>query len=72
MDRSLLARGFLDGDAELVGAAMCPACLCGADLRQRPVPVEAEEIDGKVKMTGEVRLDDDKSGQMSFRIRLSH
>ena len=26
VDGSLLARGFFDGDAELVGAAMCPAC----------------------------------------------
>ena len=42
------------------------------DLLQRLVPVEAEEIDGKVKMTGEVRLDYDIAGQMSFRIRLSH
>jgi len=24
-----VGKGFFDGDTELVGAAMCPACLCG-------------------------------------------
>ena len=32
------------------------------DLRPRPAPAQAEEIDGKVKMTGKVRLDDGKYG----------
>lgn len=43
-----------------------------ADLRRRPVPAYAEEIDGKVKMMGEVRLDDERLGQMGFRTRPNH
>ena len=42
------------------------------DLRRRPVPAWAEEIQGEVKTTGEVRLDDDKIGQMGFRTRPNH
>jgi Fe2+ transport system protein B len=30
VDGAPLARVFCDGDARLVGAAMCPACGCGA------------------------------------------
>ncbi len=39
------------------------------DPRPRPAPAYAEEIDGKVKTTGEMRLDDEKLGQMDFRAR---
>ncbi len=42
------------------------------DLRRRPVPAQAEEIHGDVKMTGEMRLDDGKLGQMGFRTRPNH
>ncbi len=42
------------------------------DLRRRPVPAKAEELDGEVKSTGEVRLDDDNIAQMGFRTRPNH
>ncbi len=39
------------------------------DLRPRPAPAEAGEIDGQVKTTGGVCLNGGKSGQMAFRTR---
>ena len=36
------------------------------DTRQRPAPALAEEIDGYMKMTGELCSDDGKIGQMGF------
>jgi hypothetical protein len=34
----------MDGDAELVGAAMCPACLCGADLWPLAIMLSADQV----------------------------
>ena len=48
------------------------------DLRRRPAPAVAGKIEGQVKSTGGVCLDDGKYGQMAFRtqenrkIRPSH
>ncbi len=42
------------------------------DLRPRPAPAQAEEIDGEVKSAGEVRLDGGKFGKMAFRARPTH
>ncbi len=42
------------------------------DLRRRPVPAQAEEIHGEAKMMGEVRLDDERLGQMGFRTWPNH
>ncbi len=42
------------------------------DLRRRPVPAQAEGIDGEVKSAGEVRLDGEKLGLMAFRARPTH
>ncbi len=39
------------------------------DLRRRPAPAYAEEIDGQEKAAGEVCLDDGKYGQITFRTR---
>jgi len=39
------------------------------DLRPRPAPAQVEEIDGKVKSAGEVRLDGGKYGKMAYRAR---
>jgi hypothetical protein len=39
------------------------------DLRPRPVPAQAGQIDGQVKTTGGVRLDGGRSGQMNFQTR---
>ncbi len=39
-----VGKGFLDGDAELVGAAMCPACLCGADLWPLAIMLSADQV----------------------------
>jgi hypothetical protein len=36
------------------------------ELRRRPVPAQAETIDGTVNKTGEVCPDDDRTGQMDF------
>jgi hypothetical protein len=44
VDGSLLARDLLNGDAELVGAAMCPACLCGADLWPLAIMLSADQV----------------------------
>ena len=40
---------------------------CLLPLRSRPARAKAEDIDGKVKMTGRERLDDENYGQMAFR-----
>ena len=37
------------------------------DLRPRPAPAQAGEIDGQVKTTGGVCLNGGKSGRMAFR-----
>ncbi len=42
------------------------------DLRRRPVPAQAGEIDGEVKSAGEVRLDGGKYGKMASRVRPTH
>ena len=39
------------------------------DPRPRPAPPQAEEIDGKVETTGEMRLGAEKPGQMDCRAR---
>ncbi len=39
------------------------------DLRRRPAPAWAGKIDGQVKSTGEVCLDDEKYRQMAFQSR---
>jgi hypothetical protein len=39
-----VGKGFFDGDAELVGAAMCPACLCGADLWPLAIMLSADQV----------------------------
>ncbi len=39
------------------------------DLRSRPAPGRAGEIDGQVKTTGEVWLDGEKSDRMVFQAR---
>ena len=39
------------------------------DLRRRPAPAQAGEIDGDVKTTGGVCLNGGKSGQMAFQTR---
>ncbi len=42
------------------------------DLRPRPAPASAEEIDGKEKATGGVRLDGGNYGKLAFRARSNH
>ncbi len=39
-----VGKGFLGGDAELVGAAMCPVCLCGADLWPLAIMLSADQV----------------------------
>ena len=39
-----VGKGFFDGDAELVGAAMCPACLCGTDLWPLAIMLSADQV----------------------------
>ncbi len=39
-----VGKGFLDGDTELVGAAMCPACLRGADLWPLAIMLSADQV----------------------------
>jgi len=39
-----VGKGFFDGYAELVGAAMCPACLCGADLWPLAIMLSADQV----------------------------
>ncbi len=39
------------------------------DLRSRPAPAQAGEIDGQVKTTGGVCLNGEKSAQMAFQTR---
>ncbi len=39
-----VGKGILDGDAALVGAAMCPACLCGADLWPLAIMLSADQV----------------------------
>ena len=39
------------------------------EVRRRPAPGQAGEIDGQVKTTGGVCLNDGKSGQMAFLTR---
>jgi len=34
----------LDDDTELVGAAMCSACLCGADLWPLAIMLSADQV----------------------------
>ncbi len=42
------------------------------DLRPRRAPAETEGIDGKVKMTGEVHVDEEKHGKMALASGLQH
>ena len=39
-----VGKGFLDGYAELVGAAMCPACLCGAVIWPLAIMLSADQV----------------------------
>ncbi len=39
-----VGKGFFDGDAELVGAAMCPACLCGAVIWPLAIMLSADQV----------------------------
>jgi len=39
-----VGKGYLDGDAELVGAAMCPACLCGTDRWPLAIMLSADQV----------------------------
>ncbi len=39
-----VGKGFLDGDAVLVGAAICPACLCGTDRWPLAIMLSADQV----------------------------
>ena len=39
-----VGKGFFDGYAELVGAAMCPACLCGAVILPLAIMLSADRV----------------------------
>jgi hypothetical protein len=39
-----VGKGFFDGDASLVGAAMCPACLRGTDIGPLAIMLSADQV----------------------------
>ena len=39
-----VGKGFFDGDTELVGAAMCPACLCGTVTWPLAIMLSADQV----------------------------
>ena len=42
--RPPIGKGFFDGDTELVGAAMCPACLCGTVIWPLAIMLSADQV----------------------------
>ena len=39
-----VGKGFFDGDTKLVGAAMCPACLCGTVTWPLAIMLSADQV----------------------------